>query len=225
MLSHHELPFHSLTDFELNQLYQSSKNRFQTFYKSHNLIHLLRESLPDHFSQKVDCKYYHIDRFNQNLQDRKPKFSLYHHNIRSLNKHRTELQTFLECLNLKFDVIALTEVGKTNALNHLSFFDNYTCLLDPSTANFGGACLLIKNEIKIVSERHDLCLPQFSHIDSNYMVENKWVELKIPYMKKNIIVGVIYRHPKGNIDLFNTHLEKQFLQLIRKTNSASSLVT
>ena len=189
MLNNHNvylthLPFHSLSDFELSNLYHSSKDRFQSFYKSHNLSHLLRQSLPDHFSQKVDCNYYHIDKFNQIVKKRTSKFSLYHHNIRSLNKHRVELQAYLNCLNTEFDVIALTELGKSNTNNHLSFFENYTCILDPSTGAFGGACLLVKKDIDIVSERNDLCLMKHNGSDSNYLVENKWVELKIPCMKK-----------------------------------------
>jgi hypothetical protein len=39
-------------------------------------------------------------------------------------------------------------------------------------------------------------------------VESSWAELKVKGIKKNIVVGCIYRHPKGNVSLFTDDLEK-----------------
>ena len=178
------LPYYNLTNIELLDINVTSHSKFKDFYRSHNFTNTLKGSLPDDISQLVNCKYYHIDNFNQTFFKKCPKFTLFHHNIRSLNKHRTELQGFLECLNIDFNVIALTETGKTNNQQQAAFFKNYNYYADPASCNFGGAGLLVHNDIEVVSVRDDLRLPCTSESDTNYLVENKWIELKMPNMKK-----------------------------------------
>ncbi len=116
---------------------------------SHNLMSWLNNSLPTQRCKNINCKYYHTDHFNQTFHKFKPKFSLFHHNIRSLNKHRIELQMLLSSLNVDFQVIALTEIGKINAENHSKFFKDYHFYHDPSTKKCGGVGLLIKRAFKL----------------------------------------------------------------------------
>ncbi len=68
--------------------------------------------------------------------------------------------------------------------------------------------LINKKGIEIVDIRNDLKLPGKLDDVIHYLVENKRIEIRIPDIKKNLIVGVIYRHPRGRIDLFNVLLEK-----------------
>ncbi len=63
------------------------------------------------------------------------QFSLFHQNIRSLNKHHDDFNNFLDYLNAEFSIIALTETWISNqALQNLNMFqrNNYhTYILSP----------------------------------------------------------------------------------------------
>jgi len=48
-----------------------------------------------------------------------------HYNIRSINKHKTEFVTFLQSLEVNFDIIALTDLGKTDNDSSATFIGNY----------------------------------------------------------------------------------------------------
>ncbi len=56
--------------------------------------------------------------------------------------------------------------------------------------------------------------------DINYLVENIWVVCKLPNIKKNVVIGLLYRHPKGNINLFTEQLEKS-IGILNKENKLS----
>ena len=53
-------------------------------------------------------QYYDINNFNINYTNDN-KLSLFQMNIRSLSDHFREIVTYLDCLNTKFKIIALTE--------------------------------------------------------------------------------------------------------------------
>ena len=53
-------------------------------------------------------KYYDINNFDMNYTNNN-KLSLFLLNIQSLSDHFKEMVTYLECLNTKFRIIALTE--------------------------------------------------------------------------------------------------------------------
>ena len=53
-------------------------------------------------------QYYDINNFNMNYTNNN-KLSLFLLNIQSLPDHFREMVTYLECLNTKFKIIALTE--------------------------------------------------------------------------------------------------------------------
>ncbi len=70
--------------------------------------------------------------------------------------------------------------------------------------------------MKVLSERDYLSLPKHLDEDNNYMVENKWLEMKVHNINKNIVIGVIYRYPKGKVDLFTSNLDLTLQILSRK---------
>ncbi len=87
-----------------------------------------------------------------------------------MNKHRIELQSFLEGLDIEFDVIQLTELGKTNPA---IYFNQYGFYHDPTDAKCRGAGLLIKKGSEILDIRNELRLPGKLDDDIHYLVENK----------------------------------------------------
>ncbi len=78
----------------------------------------------------------------------------------------------------------------------MSQFSSYQIYFEPSTSNFGGAALLAKDNIEIIAIRDDLKL---QNSGQTYRIENIWIECQKLGSKTNVIVGVIYRHPKFNI--------------------------
>ena len=56
----------------------------------------------------ISTRYYDINNFNVNYRNNN-KLSLFLVNIRSLSDHSREMVTYLDCLNTKFKIIAVTE--------------------------------------------------------------------------------------------------------------------
>ena len=67
------------------------------------------------------------------------KFSIFHMNIRSLNKHHKELVTYLSLLNMKFYCICSSEVWNYNLEFYRNIFQNYVSYFEPPKGtNIGG---------------------------------------------------------------------------------------
>ena len=66
---------------------------------------------------------------------------------------------------------------------------------------------MLKKHIEIIKIREDLELPQTLDDDEHYRVENVWIECKIENIQNNLIIGSVYRHPKGNVKKFSTLFE------------------
>ncbi len=133
------------------------------------------------------------------------------------------MQIYLESLDFKFAILALTEVGRYNVKNNAAFFKGYKLIHDETNNKKGGTALLVNNKHAIISERNDLNMPKSYACDINYQLENSWVELKVKDIMKNIIVGCIYRHPKGKVSLFTDKLEK-IINKVAKENKLCYLV-
>ena len=167
-----------------------------------------------------NCSYYTDLSFNNKIDDHilnKDCLGLIHFNIRSLAKNYRSADVFLSSLNFKFTVVAFSETW----LNE----NNYDCYCLPGyvlESRFrtnkcgGGVSLMIRQTVKY-KVREDLIL--FSHA-----IESLFIELK---GDKNIIIGVIYRPPGGNIEDFNDtisgiidklKLEKKLLYLLGDFN-------
>ena len=77
----------------------------------------------------TQCEYIIEDTFLTNITEKKfqNKSSLFHINVKSLPKHHDELELYINSLNLKFSVIALTE-NWLDTVNHYLLPITY-CLL------------------------------------------------------------------------------------------------
>ena len=134
----------------------------------------------------------------------KDHFSIFHTNIRSYNKNLTLLTTLLHELNFEFDVIGLTETWHTKHDNFFSetipLYSNYesTC---GDTQN-SGCGLYIKKGINF-TKRNDL---SFHYHERNCEFETLFIEIH-KESSKNILVGVIYRHPDTNSEIFCEKVE------------------
>ena len=76
----------------------------------------------------LEFKYYTPCQFNSlaSTHDKKIQLSVFHLNIRSLNANHKKLIELLECIDLNFDVIVLSEVWRYNLEFYGKLLNNYT---------------------------------------------------------------------------------------------------
>ena len=87
----------------------------------------------NHYIQSTSCDYYLEDSFNDkfgkasNLDD---SLSFFHQYIKSLSKHKNELEIYLDSLNYNFSFIGLTETCLDESKEALHDISNYTVFID-----------------------------------------------------------------------------------------------
>ena len=157
----------------------------------------------------AECTYFSTEDFNSkiNSQSRKnhninlntPPFSLLHINARSLNKNFDSVELLLSSLqNFQFTIIGISETWLHSNSPPLFNIDNYHMYRsDRARGKGGGVALYIHTNTKI-KLRPDL------HIHNT---EDLFIEI-LNDKTKNKIVGVIYRPPNNNIDLFLEHFDE-----------------
>ena len=133
-------------------------------------------------------------------------FSALHCNIRSLSANLDNLQHMLSDLCLPFSILSLTEIKlKVDQSLFLCNIEipGYSFSFQPSLSNAGGVGFYIKED-QLFTNRPDLTL-------STDDFETLWVEMQNG-SQCNMICGVIYRHPHGNmqnfLDFLNSTIEK-----------------
>ena len=151
----------------------------------------------DDRSNLTDCKYYSLESFNQQKFGNKNYFSLLHHNIHSVEFHIDELRPTLQMLDLKFDIICLTE-SKIQSGRELKVDINIDGFQHPvgvsTEASKGGVLMYVRNDIDYY-QRNDL------NIYKSKELESIFIEIINP-KGRNTIIGTIYRHPCMDQDLF-----------------------
>ena len=158
-------------------------------------------------------KYFTDQTFNQ-CQFSSSHLSLFHANIRSLPAKFSSLDLYLSSLNLKFDVIALTEtwLNKHNqTIYHLDGYRHESVVRD--TRLGGGVSVFIKDthEYRL---RNDLAV-------NDDIFESIFIE--ITNLPTKIIVGSIYRPPATNLRDSNQHLI-EIITKFRRENKLAYLL-
>ena len=128
-------------------------------------------------------------------------FSMYHMNIRSVPRHIQELNCYLNNIDLRFSIIGLSETWISNHTSGLYNLEGYDLVEKYRiNRNGGGVSLYIRDDLKYI-ERNDLDI-----YDEHF--ESVFIELDKQYVnsKKNVIVGVIYRPPRTDLEHFFSHL-------------------
>ena len=121
----------------------------------------------------------------------------------SLNKNFEEPQNLLQSTNINFDVIAITETRITKnvsvpqniVLNNYFFEHTPTLLYIANPLSYK-----IRNDLKIYKK---------------FELESTFIEIINP-RKSNIIVGVIYKHPKMDVTDFNNNFLNSLLKKINQ---------
>ncbi|KAJ8030372.1 hypothetical protein HOLleu_26778 [Holothuria leucospilota] len=136
-------------------------------------------------------------------------FNVFHMNSRSLNKNFNSIVDYLSIIKHNFAVIAFSETWLNNNVSPLININNYSLIDHHRTHRKGGGiCLFVRRDFTY-SERVDL-----SFFNDN--VESLFVEMTAPYCNVNVIVGVIYRPPNGDISQFNDYLYDTLYKISRE---------
>ena len=128
------------------------------------------------FSTSINSKYYSIDDINTIKADPTSSFNIIHTNIASIDKHFDELSLTLSLLDVKFDLIGITEhkiMKDIEPLKNIDLHGYSPFLYQPTATTHGGAGFYINNNLDF-KERKDLNL----NFTGNF--ETIFIELIIP---------------------------------------------
>ena len=162
----------------------------------------------------VDCSYYNVNEFLDAKFNASKSFSILHLNIHSIQFHIEDLRIMLQMLNCNFDIIAISEsklqLGVDPQVDiNLSGYQNP--INTPTEASKGGVLLYVANGINF-KPRNDL------NIYKSKELESAFIEIINP-KEVNSIVGVIYKHPCINGDIFNNDYLKPLLSKLATQNN------
>ena len=136
------LPFYNITNFELvNNILFKSKNVCNEKLCNNTFYDMLKSNVNSNIMQDLSFRYYTDDDFNNSFNNgcNNIKLSVFHINIRSLNKNYHELYSFLLSLNIEFDVLVLSEIWSNNLEFFSNIFAGYSFYYDsPQTSSVGG---------------------------------------------------------------------------------------
>ena len=170
------------------------------------LFNQFNNAIPENRSDPenvIQSKYYDIDQLQKlKIPNKENSLSLFHINACSLNKTFEELQNPLQSTNINVDVIAITEarVPKNVSVTQNIVLNNHSFEQTPTESSAGGTLLYIAIRLSY-KIRNDL------KIYKKFELESTFIEIINP-RKSNIIVGVIYKHPKMDVNDFNNNFLK-----------------
>lgn len=135
---------------------------------------------------------------------------LLHANVVSIIKNINKLEQLIQEIKVQPEIIGITETKLKDHFQHKPTITGYTFINKNSLTNAGGVGFFIKSNLsfKIIND-YELKLNS---------CEDLWVEV---YLKNNrkLTFGVIYRHPKGNLNDFKLKFE-QTIENLNKNNSS-----
>lgn len=140
----------------------------------------------------INCKTYTIDKII--YSNDKYNFSLFHINIRSLNKHHMELESLLSTANHCFDIVGCSETW-LNKISHLESLNisGYNLIIKNRTGTVGGGVCLYINSKYGVNVCEDLTV-------NDGFSDSLFIEINTENAKK-LIIGIIYRPLSFNPDI------------------------
>ncbi|XP_041463802.1 uncharacterized protein LOC121414811 [Lytechinus variegatus] len=143
-------------------------------------------------------KYFTIDKFKNGFVNDN-SFSLFHMNIRSINKNFDHLNILLQELATKFSVVGLSETWLSDNSNLYSLPGYHNPIVNCRQNKTGGGVALF---ISSTLEYH--LTPDLNVM--NQSLETVFVEVVIPG-QSNFIVGVVYRPPQSSVENFTDELQ------------------
>lgn len=205
-----ELTFNSITTCLCSRYMCTHKINCLPRFSNITNLNTTEYDIESNVTPQVNFKYFTAHDFHSsNITDlsAKDSLSVLHSNIRSLSANHDRLVSMLCELNFPFDLIGLTETKikkDFDVINNIQI-PNYEFISLPTLSNAGGVGIYINNKLNYCV-RDDL-----NSVDSE--AESLWIEID-NHKNKNVICGVIYRHPSSNLDAF---IDK-FLSVVDKAS-------
>ena len=162
----------------------------------------------------INSNYLTTEEFSSNLtaNNVSKNLSIIHLNCRSLVANFDTVCSFLQTLNCKFDIIALSETwfneNTCTEIFSLNGYNLYTC--NRKNKRGGGVLLFVSNKYSCVNIVENMTLA----IDN--CLEIITVELEL-YKTKKVSIGCLYRAPNTDIENFNLELYKYLKLVANKT--------
>ena len=208
------LPFSSVNNEEFSDaLLNDCRNSSNDTCNDQHLKDILFDISKNENIKNLNNEYISVNDFNAKFITTKHssiELSLLHLNIHSLNAKLDEFCHLINNIEVKFDVVILSEIWCTNINFFSNVLPNYTFHYElPVHSKVGGVGVFI-NKALTYNLRADLHLR--STVDNK--VENLWYD--ITKNKQKFIIGGIYRHPCNNISEFTDILDGTLGKIVSK---------
>ena len=144
-----------------------------------------------------DSKLYTPQEFNNSFNNNLENLSLLHANLRSINRNFEHFNDLLDSLKFSFSVIGISETWLHNNSPDMFNLPNYKLIrADRKGRRGGGVAFYINQNIKF-NVRSDIT---FSNAETLFIeIDNG--------NSKNVIIGLVYRPPDSNFELFYEELD------------------
>ncbi len=150
---------------------------------------------------KNKSSYYYTEKLPTQNGNSSNNFSILNVNIRSLNKKIDLFKDFVHCTQSNFGIIGLVETWLNDTPHDYFKLNGYNLEFSNRTGKRGGGvCLYIKEDVKykIRSDLQQIKHPEY--------VESTFIEIDRPGFK-NIVVGIVYRPPDQDVNVFNDFID------------------
>ena len=203
-----QLPYYFVSPSELQSDF-GIPTIAKTSFVNNDFLEDIRNLYCSDLLHNLNFDYFTPDSFNDTINKFgcNINFSLFHMNVRSLNKNSEELCQFLGSLSHNFDVLVLSEVWACNITLYSNLLPGYSFYYDlPLASDVGGVGLYVKSSLS-----H--CINDMYKIpsSSDCPVENLWVE--VTKGSNRYIIGGLYRHPGYKINNFIGKLDSSLAQI------------
>ena len=149
-------------------------------------------------TQSQESLYYSLSKLNESFIDCSNDLSIAHLNVRSLYPKIDEFAALLDSIDIKFDCICVSETWldySSLQLCNVNGYMTYHVVRDDGRRG-GGVSVLVNERIK-------------SKLIDNLRISNESIECLFVFCSvsgTNFIVGVVYRPPNANSDIFHDNL-------------------
>jgi len=143
------LPFFGVSATELHNILGASVLT-ESDIVNYDFLNSLKSVYDPDVLSYLNFDYFTPDSFNAKIagRDNGIKFSIFHLNIRSLNKNNEELCQFMSTIHHEFDLIVLSEIWSFNASLYNNLFPGYNFHYDlPSATSVGGVGIYVRNSL------------------------------------------------------------------------------
>ena len=175
------MPFADFSNFELALEIESVRTDLQNKIANNGFNEFLRDCHKDQNMNTnvldVNGQYFDIDELN-NTANKKSNVacSMMHMNIRRISKNKGKLLALLSVIDMKFDIIILSEIGHdgNNYIND-NYFPGYDFYIDlPTNNKYGGVAVMIKRDYGSGTQRDDLKIPKTCQCSRKHLARSKY---------------------------------------------------